>query len=507
MQKKQGYAPSKIRSKHSPEYAPSHGGESFRVKTIRPQTPGSAVREGVSSPYLRAVPSRGTAPEQPDSETEYARIVSAPTKRAKQMAEAEPETRQQPARIPDDSQTEYARIIPAPSNAASHAAEPDHEAPRDLETEYARVMPAPSEQAKQATEPSAAPKPAAETRRKAGSRMAMKAANADMFADEPEKPADTPDRPMSRMAMKAANADFEAPDMDAPTIRQTVPVQRDIPVRAEQTTTRPSAAPTARAAARTAGNRPSASAGRAAYVNKPVRLPVSSDELDPLDGDELFIDMPTGRGSKRRPEVPASSRRRSERGATVYPAVKVPKPEARKKRRIIIMAALALVVTVAALFLLLKQNDVNLPVGMTTPGPMATVYADAKTSGTPSPSLPTTTIAAVAVTTTATPVPSVAPTVTPTASPTASPTAAPTATPTPKPTKTAKATSTVSPTATATARPIETPAPTPVPTPRSDAGTHAGTDTRAHTGSDTGSDSYGSGSLSSQRGMPCTGKR
>ncbi|NLT98409.1 MAG: hypothetical protein GXW96_09725, partial [Christensenellaceae bacterium] len=293
------------------------------------------------------------------------------------------------------------------------------------------------------------------------SRMALKAANADIFVQEEPK-SDDP-MPMSRMALKAAHADIYAAGDDTPEAAPPRPLQA-VPLPARDKSPQPAVRPRSTSPRQAA---PAASGSPAARSRKPVRLPLDDGALDSLDDDESFLDAPhKRRRSRSESRQPAVGEALPYPRSASYAAARPTRMPARRKRGIIVLAVLALAATIAGLFMLLNQDEVEMPA--VAPSAMATVYAEVEeAAATPTP---TVVIAGAAVPQpAATPTPTAAPspTVTPSASatPTPNPTATPKPTATPQPTATPKPTATPAATVHATATPVPTPVPTPKPTP------------------------------------------
>ncbi len=516
MNKKQGSAVSKINSSRRPEYPLPQGRDYFKVKTIKPEKPaaesGSPVADfGVSqdaqryrggSSHLQALPRKDVPVHRAPAPESGRRSAAAQAQPAQETATAVP----QGETAPYNGQSVFA---PTGGKAARHAQQSAdiHRAP----------VPEPGRKPAASANPPAADgtKPAAATRRRPSSRMAMKASNADIFAVDPDTTA-PPTMPLSRMASKAAaiqaqdTADAPAIDAQARSAINPAPATRQVRPRTvpdidesaaaipKTTKRKPAAQPAARKTVSQQQTLAGATEKRSvSRTSRPVRLPLDDDELDALGDDDLFLDPPPFKSGRRAARhMPETERSHRASGAQAFPAVRPPRSEALRKRRIIILAGLALIATVAALFLLLNNNNAKVPTGAV--GPMSTVYAAAEPSGTLTDEYPVTGVAAVP-----TPTPTQTPLVTATVSPTATPEASPTATVTPKPTATPKptttpkatvkptatpmptatptatpkptvkptatpkptATATPRPTATATPRPTATPAPTPEPTP------------------------------------------
>ena len=407
MQKKQGYASNGAGIGHRPEYALPRDRNVYTVKTIRPAKPGT-----------------------------------------KQAVAARPQTK--PHRM---AETDH-RIVPMPERVPIAETNKPAEAPDKLaERRMVTLKPEPTP-ASDAFKTQETPKAS----RSRMSRMAMKAVNADMFAQEPET-APAPSTPTSRMAMKAANAEKFFEDAKA---SDTVEARLQPELRAV-----PPASPGAdrQHAPRTAASSPQANKPAATRTRQAVRMPFSGSELDPLDDDVSFIDAPpkrhAGRAFPNKPHSKGKGRQHQAGDASVYPAIKPSRPEMQKRRRIIILAGLALVAAVAALFLLLNQNRVDMPAQLS--GPMATVYAETEAAGMEPTQTPSPALAGAAVVPSPTPSPSATPSAAPTATPSATATATPKPTTTPKPT--AKPTATPKPTVKPTATPKPTVKPTATPKP------------------------------------------
>ena len=314
MQKKQGVSPLKIRSRHRPEYPLPLGREYFDIKTIRPVKPSATVPENWAADALTR---RKTPPQT---------LMPSPAPSSKTQ---------------ETTAGGHVHITER-GKSSSHTGQPG----------LAHVTSATTE------------KPHAPM-----SRMAIKAVNADTYA---EKTDDTR-QPLaglthSRMAIKAVNADIFA-EPDTSTLAEDIN-------RAHQSSPKPSrlvqdqtvadgvsmdarteprlAVPrhTVIIPADTADAHAAAAHGNSAKPRSTrphrSRMPVAADSYaDVIDALPYAVSA-----------APNKNRKKAAPGrAAGFPSVRPPKPETRKKRRILVLAGLGLVVTIAALFLLLQKDD------------------------------------------------------------------------------------------------------------------------------------------------------